>query len=683
MNPTLDTSAKPERSASPSPADSITIAARRTGGVAIVFCCIVLLLLLANSLYSRALDPMKAARLQNLLLDVNLRPQDEKLKQEARRLDAEVRTNYFRSTAFAMSGFTLLLGGIAVFLLAMETVRACRRELPQPRATAGQEALLSLATARRSLIALGGLSAGVLLTLAVLSRHDTAAEYARSAARPAAARSPSSPTAEATAFRTPPAQTPLAAPGGSSLPVAGSTSPGALTGNAPASATQPAAPPLPAGGSLQPTAEATASLRQPSGNEPKSFAASSAAGIPRRAIAIRPAYPASWGENWPGFRGPAGTGVASMTEAPKRWDAPKGQGVLWKTPVPLPGWNSPVVWGDNVFLSGADSTRREIFCFNANDGTLRWRKPVPMPTGGSDIKVSNEAGYAPSTMVTDGKRACAIFVNGDVACFDFSGRLLWLRRLGVPDNPYGHAASLALYGNGVIVQMDQHGSPKEPKSSLLALDIATGNIVWRISRAVQNSWSTPILIRAGEQEQLITTADPWVIAYDPRTGRELWRADCLGGEVAPSPTFGGGYVLACSQGYGLSAIRPNSVGDVTKTAVAWTFDENLPDIVSPLSDGERVYLVTTEGLVTCVDAKRGQKLWEHNFKTKIHASPVLVGKTVYLVDTSGVTRLFEAGNAFQEVGAATLGEEISATPAFAGGRIYLRGKDHLYCIGER
>ena len=174
-----------------------------------------------------------------------------------------------------------------------------------------------------------------------------------------------------------------------------------------------------------------------------------------------------------------------------------------------------------------------------------------------------------------------------------------------------------------------------------------------------------------------------MIAYDPRTGREIWRADCLGGEVAPSAAFGAGYVLACSQGYSLSAIRPDGAGDITKTGVAWSFEENLPDIVSPLSDGERVYLVTTGGLVTCVDEKSGRKVWEHDFQTTVHASPILIGKTVCMLDTKGAAHLFEAGGAFKKAGTAAIGEETSATPAFARGRIYIRGKNNLYCVGDK
>jgi outer membrane protein assembly factor BamB len=660
--------------------------AQRSAVIALAFCALVLLLLVANSIHSRAYDPMKAPRLQALLLELNRDPRNERLKREARRLDREVRTAYFRSRSFALSGFYLLLGGIGVFLLAMEMARACRRELPQPNPAVMREAVFSLAIGRRAVIALGAASGGLLLTLAVWSRHDAAAEYARAVERPQTAKEDAAvPGGTPSTFAVtspapaPPGTSSLTAPGAPApLASAGSlsTGSGALS-SAPAPPTGSALPPLtaapvraplPGGTRIPLSAPAAPPLSSPSGTSP---------------VGIAALFPPSWAQQWPAFRGPGGDGVAGMQDAPTTWDGTRGEGILWKTPVPLPGWNSPVVWGDRVFLAGAEKTKREVYCFRAKDGSLLWRRTVPLPPGAPVPKVSGDTGYAPSTMVTDGQHVCAIFPNGDIACFDAAGKPLWQRSLGVPDNTYGHASSLMMYGRGVLVQMDQGTNPKEAKSVLMALDVASGKTVWEVKRPVANSWSTPILLRAGTQEQLITCADPWVIAYDPRTGREIWRVDCLGGDVAPSPTSGGGYVFACNQGYTLAAIRPDGTGDVTKTAIAWTFDESLPDIASPLCDGALIYLVASDGMVTCVDTREGKKVWEHEFRAAVHASPVLVGKTVYLLDTQGVMHLFEAGRVFKEIGKAPLGEETGATPAFAGGRIYIRGREHLYCIGAK
>ncbi|MBI3910140.1 MAG: PQQ-binding-like beta-propeller repeat protein [Armatimonadetes bacterium] len=649
-------------------------AARRTAAVAAVFCIIVFVLLMANGAASRMADPLHPARIQALLIELNKNSTDERLKQEIRRLDAQVRRDYFRSQAFATQGLYLLLAGVAVYLLALEIVKHSRKGLPIPRPDAGRDAWLAAAMSRRAVIALGLVLGGVLATLVVLSRHDTAAEYAKAARKwgsGLAAGVPSLSTGPAPAPGQPP-------PGSVALP------PLALG---------PTAPATPSGGTLSPPEMGAAPAPPAAVPALPAVGAGSAGNAvpevnpdavpPGTPVPIMVAHPKEWEQNWPGFRGPGGVGIAATSDAPTRWDGAQGEGILWQASVPLPGWNSPVVWGDRVFLSGADQHRREVYCFDAHRGTLLWRKTVPSPPDMGEINVADDTGYAPSTMVADGRRACAMFVNGDVACFDFAGKLLWLRRLGVPDNSYGHASSLAMYGNGVIIQFDQGSSAEDGKSALLALDAATGKTVWQVKRPVPNSWSTPIIIRAGNREQIITCANPWVIAYDPRSGSELWRAECLGGEVAPSPTFGSGYVLACNLGASLTAIRPDGTGDVTRTAVAWSSSENLPDIVSPLCNGELIFLTTSEGMVTCLEARMGKKVWEHSFETPVRASPTLVGNRVYLMDTKGTMHIFEAGRAFKEMGTAALGEEAHASPAFVHGRIYIRGRQHLYCVGSR
>lgn len=697
MKPSLKTPeppAVPEADGSPSPQmqepdypTAIYRAARRTAAVAIAFCGCVLLLLMANAVRSRAYDPLTAPRLTALLADLNRNPSDTRLKSEARRMDREIRAAYFRSHAFALDGFYLLLGGVGVFLLAMEVARSTRTELPAPNPSAAQEAVAAALMGRRAVLGLGMAAGGLLLALAVLSRHDAAAEYARAALRPREER-----PAERTAIASiAPAALPIQ-PGGSSLPPPTAGPPSSAPG------TPLTAPSAPTGGTLAPPADTTnlAPVEASSGSSaattapakptssavptptPETTRKGGASSGPATAEAI---FPRSWASNWPIFRGPAGSCVTASANAPASWDGASGKGILWKSAIPLPGRNSPIVWNDRVFLTGADKTAREVFCFDAGTGRLIWRKPVPIEPGAPPIEVSQDTGYAPSTMATDGKHACALFVNGDLACFDFVGKLLWIRKLGAPENTYGHASSPILYGSGILIQMDQGSDPQAGKSALLALDIATGKPVWEVKRPVPNSWSTPVLIRAGGQDQIITCANPLVISYDPRSGRELWRAEVLGGEVAPSPTFGNGLVYACNLSSSLAAIRPNGSGNVTKTAVAWTFADNLPDIASPLCAGDLLFLVASEGMVTCVDAKVGKKVWEHNFGTPFHASPVLAGKTVYLIDRKGVMHLFAAARTYKELGQASLGEDVSATPAIREGRLFLRGKEHLYCIG--
>lgn len=389
--------------------------------------------------------------------------------------------------------------------------------------------------------------------------------------------------------------------------------------------------------------------------------------------------------NWPRFRGPAGTGVATIPGLPDSWDGPSGKNILWKTALNLPGENSPVVWGDRLFLTGATADKREVCCFDAATGALLWSKPVSTPQGSraEPPEVMEDTGHAAPTPVTDGRRVCAMFANGEIAAFDFEGKPLWARHLGTPQNSYGHATSLAMWRNLVIVVFDQ-AAAEDKLSKILALDAASGETVWSTPRPVPNSWVSPIVITVAGKPQIITCADPWVIAYNPENGKELWKAECLRGDVAPSPVFANDLVYVANDGACVAAIRPDGSGDVTKDKVVWKWDEgSLPDMCSLLCDGPR-FLMITYGSLQALDALTGKHLWEHDLESEFHASPTLVNGKLWLVTRKGTTIIGEATNeGFKETGRCELGEDCNASPSFGPGRLYLRGKEHLYCIGTK
>jgi len=390
--------------------------------------------------------------------------------------------------------------------------------------------------------------------------------------------------------------------------------------------------------------------------------------------------------NWPYFRGPNGSGVVTLPGLPETWDGESGKNILWKTELGLPGENSPVVWGDRIFLTGATGKLREVYCFDAGSGALLWKEPVSTPQGdrAEPPEPIEDTGFAAPTAATDGRRVFASFANGDIAGFSAEGKRLWARSLGTPENTYGHATSLTLWQNRVIVVFDQ-GTAKDAKSKIMALDAATGEPVWSTPRPVANSWVSPILIKHQGREQIITSADPLVVAYEPASGKELWQANCMRGDVASSPVYANGLVyVGCDQTC-VAAIKPDGNGDVTSSKIAWKQeDAGLPDLCSLLCDGPRVYTLVF-GVLHAFDALTGEHLWQHdNPKTKFQASPSLVNGRMLLLATNGVMISGVADkDGFKETGRQALGEGAGASPAFAPGRIYLRGKRHLFCIGNK
>lgn len=623
------------------------------GWIAILFCAAVTVAIAATTLYARRYDPLKTNLLEDKLLALNRDPKNEALRAEARKLDLEIRQTYFRRQAFAVNGFYLLLVGAAVFFLANETRKAVRRSVPSPNPRVVELESRAAVGARASTAVLSVLLGGGLATLAAVSRHDSAAEYAKEAVKPAKKLVASADTGPSNDSQGGTALQPLPPPGLSGPIGQVSASGSALSPN-------------PSGGTNLVPVSGQSQAEAPS-------AKASASSQPIEAYVLD-----GLKGDWPSFRGPGGIGVALDAKPMADWSDTAN--VLWKKAVDLPGWNSPIVVGDKVFLAGADKSRRAVYCFNAINGDLVWQKEAPSTT--KEVpQVLDDTGYAPSTMASDGKRVFAIFPNGDVFAFTVDGQPLWQKALGMPTNAYGHATSLVVFGSGLIIQYDQGTAPEDGKSKLIALDCSTGKVAWEVKRPVSGSWSTPIVVKVGGKEQIVTTANPFAIAYEAVTGKELWRAECLGGDVAPSPAFGSGFVYVANLGSYLTALRPDLKGDITKTGIGWTSQDDLPDITSLLCHNDLLYLLTTEGMLTCLDAKTGKKIWNHNYGVRFNASPIFADGKIYLFEISGKAHVLEAGSAFKEIATPSIGEEVRATPAFVSDRIYIRGKQHLFCIG--
>jgi outer membrane protein assembly factor BamB len=416
-----------------------------------------------------------------------------------------------------------------------------------------------------------------------------------------------------------------------------------------------------------PLTQEAPNLRQPDTTGPTAAATSDAAPF------------AELEQNWPCFRGADGNGASSVTNAPAQWDVNTGSGIGWKVPVPSGGFNSPIVWNDRIFLSGGDVARHEVLCFSGQSGQILWRQAVTNIPGSpaKPAEVPESSGVAAATMATDGRRVYAIFGNGDLAAFSLEGKLAWSKSFGALQNPYGHASSLLTWEGRLIVQLDQ-GESEQSKSRLYALDGRTGQILWQQPRKLPSSWASPIVVEAGGKTQVVALALPWAIGYAAADGTELWRVECLSGEVLPSPTFAAGRLFIASPSEKLLAIRPDGQGDVTKTHVVWTTEDNIPDIASPVSNGELVFTVTTAGVLTAFDAKDGKKQWDHDLDMEFHASPGLAAGRLYLFSQKGTALVVEAGREFHELFRAEMGDSFHASPAFVHDGIVLRGMTNLW-----
>lgn len=546
-------------------------------------------------------DPLKSPQLKEAKARLQLNPADEPLKQQIRVLDLQLRQSHLRHRARMQWGGWMLLGGVAVFLVAATRASASQRQFPplEPRPEAASQAGGASANARWA-VAVTGVAVGALLLGLSLG------------------------------FRT-------------ALPQ-GATEMAKLLG--PGAATSADAQ-SPAGQAVAPDAAPVEELRQ----------------------------------NWPRFRGYEGGGIVATSNTPAQWDVSTGAGLAWKTAAPASGFNSPIIWGGRVFFSGGDEKQHEVFCLDLKSGQLLWRQPVTVavPPGATPVSVPESTGYAASTMATDGRRVYVMFAGGELAALTLEGKLVWAKSLGPLKNQYGHATSLTTWRDRVLVQLDQ-GDTDDNKSKLYALDGRTGQVVWQRPRKAGSSWASPIVLEAAGKAQVIALAVPHVIAYAATDGAELWRAECLNGEVTPSPIFAGGFVLVVSPSEKLLALRPDGQGDVTKTHIAWTAEDNAPDVTSPVSNGELVFTLTTPGLLTCFDAKDGKKQWEHDFEFECHSSPSLAGNRVYVLGQKGTAVVVEAARAFKELFRTQLPDAFHASPAFVDGKMVLRGITNVWCI---
>jgi outer membrane protein assembly factor BamB len=404
------------------------------------------------------------------------------------------------------------------------------------------------------------------------------------------------------------------------------------------------------------------------------------------ALALGPAaLPAS---DWPRFRGPNGTGVADPADAglPVKCD---GGSVRWKVPIPGLGNSSPIVSKGRVFLETAsdDGQARLLLCLDAKTGQTVWTQATP---GGPPDNIHKKFNtLASSTPAADGERVYALFWDGRkeaLAAFDYDGHPAWQRDLGPFSSQHGVGTSPMVWNGKVYLNNDMDG-----RAVLQAFDARTGAPLWEVKREpFRASYPTPFLLEEGGKPQLIVASTAGVTSYDPETGAQNWTAK-LHFESAPlrmvgCPVAGPGMVFATfGEGAGTClavGIKTGGTGDVTATHTAWEKRKSFPYVPAMLVKDGYLYFVNDRGRAACHDTKTGAEVWSQTLGGGFMASPVLVGDRVYALNDTGTLFVFAASpKGYQELGKSIIGEGVMATPAVADGRLFVRGRSHLICIG--
>ncbi len=413
--------------------------------------------------------------------------------------------------------------------------------------------------------------------------------------------------------------------------------------------------------------------------------------------------------NWHQWRGPLATGVAPQADPPLTWS--KRENIQWKVAIPGLGNASPIVWGDQVFVLTAVDTGQvdpnlpppedqperpfgivypntvhdfQVIALDRESGQVKWSHTATsrVPHEGHH----GDSSFASCSPTTDGERLYAWFGSPGLFCYDLSGNLLWQRDLGDVSTrvSFGEGSSPVVYGDRLFITRDNEG-----QSYIVALDTKTGEEVWRTDRDEQTSWATPLVVEHNGRTQVVTNASERVRSYDADDGALLWECSGQVGNVTPTPVTLGETVF-CMSGYkgsALQAISLDARGDVTGSDhVVWSRDRGTPYIPSPLLyDGRLYYTQSNEGILSSVEAATGETLMERTRMPgirRMYASPVAAAGRIYFVSREGSTLVIAPGRELEVLATNLLDDPIDASPAVAGNQLFLRSKQHVYCIAE-
>ena len=415
----------------------------------------------------------------------------------------------------------------------------------------------------------------------------------------------------------------------------------------------------------------------------------------RFALALALSLIAPWcagAENWPNWRGPSLDGTAPGAGYPTRWS--QTENVAWKVTLPGKGSSTPVVWGEQIFVTCGVDGKNAVLCLDRQGKTL-WTTQVGSEKPGKHKKAT---GSNPSA-VTDGKHVFVYFKSGDLACLDLTGKIEWEQNLQAKfgeDTLWWDLGTSPVLTQSHVVVAVMHSGP----SFLVAFEKDSGKQAWKQDRNLgapseaAQSYSTPVVLKEGEKELLVVLGADHVTAYEAASGRELWRVGGLNPtghqyfrSIASAVVADGIVVAPYARGASLTAVKLGGSGDVTKSHIAWALEGLGADVPTPAVKDGKVYLCTDKGDLACLDLKTGQTLAKGNVERNRNAyssSPILAGGHLYLTREDGKTFVVSIGSQFNVVAANELdGEFTVATPVFVDGQILIRTLDNLYCIGRK
>lgn len=385
--------------------------------------------------------------------------------------------------------------------------------------------------------------------------------------------------------------------------------------------------------------------------------------------------------DWPWWRGSSRIGHAGDQQVPTEWGPTTN--VLWKTDVPGRGHASPTIVGDRIFLATADEDKQtqSVLAYDRATGQELWQTEVH--TGDLPDKGHPKSTHASATLASDGERVFAVFLNGGdlhATALDFQGEIVWQETLGSFHPKFGYAASPAIYKSVVIFAADNEGG-----GYLSALNRATGELVWRVQRPADASFSTPVVAEIDGRDLLLLAGCKQVVAYDPSTGVKIWEVDGTAGTAVGTAVWEGNKVVA-SGGYP----EHDTVCINASTGEAIWHGRDHLYVPSLLVHKGFIYAIDDDGVGFCWNLEDGKEQWRHRVRGKFSSSPVLVGDNILITDESGTTVVFEANpDSFNLISKNQLGDEAFASPVVVGDRIYLRTahrdggrQEVLYCIGN-